>query len=149
MKKIISTFILSVLFFGLFTPALVSAQEKIPNCCELSRTIELEGQTYQKGETVGDEGTCNLTDLPPSHQTKEWGLLCLLSSVYVVTDWIFTFLMVLVGVFVIIGAFTLVTSAGDPQRTKSGRDYILYAAIGMAVALLAKAVPAIIRGLLG
>ena len=57
--------------------------------------------------------------------------------------------MALVGVMVILGAFTLTTAAGSPEKINKGKDYILYAAIGLIVALLAKAVPALIKSLLG
>jgi len=52
-------------------------------------------------------------------------------------------------VMVILGAFTLTTAAGSPEKINKGKDYILYAAIGLIVALLAKAVPALIKSLLG
>ena len=146
MKKIISTLLLISFFL---IPALTFAQETIPNCCELSRTITLEGVTYNKGTTAGSEDVCNLTGSAPDNKTKDWGLLCLLSSVYVITDWIFTFLMVFVGVMIIIGALTLTTSAGDAEKVRKGRNYILFAGIGMLVGLLAKAVPAFIRSLMG
>jgi len=146
MKKIISIFLLTSF---LLLPALTFAQETIPNCCQLSRTITLEGTTYNKGDTVGNEDICNLTGSAPDHSTKDWGLLCLLSSVYVVTDWIFTFLMVFVGVMIIMGALALVTSAGEAEKVRKGRNYILFAGIGMLVGLLAKAIPAFIRSLMG
>ena len=75
----------------------------------------------------------------------ECGMCCVLNTVYNVTDWIFIFLVVIVAVFVLIGAFNFITSAGDPEKTKSGRNYILYAAVGLAVAFLAKAVPGLVR----
>jgi hypothetical protein len=153
MKKIIPALVFLSLLAVIFSPILVEAQEKVPNCCKLSRTITLgEGAastTYEGGKTVGSEETCNLTGSAPDYTTKEWGLLCLLSSVYVITDWIFTFLMAVVGVMIILGAFTIVTAAGSPEKLNKGKSYILYAAIGMVVALLAKAVPALIKSLLG
>ena len=146
MKKIISTLLLASFFL---IPALAFAQETIPNCCELSRTITLEGTTYDKGKTAGNEDICNLTNAAPNYKTRDWALLCLLSSVYVITDWIFTFLMVFVGLMIIMGALTLTTSAGEAEKVRKGRNYIIFAAIGMLVGLLAKAVPAFIRSLMG
>lgn len=157
MKKIIPALVSLSLLAILLAPALATAQEKVPDCCQLSRDLELDAVTYKEGIWVGEkncEGKIT-ADCPAagtvstSCATKQWGLLCLLSSVYVITDWIFTFLMVLVGVMVILGAFNLVTAAGAPDKINKGKDYILYAAIGMIVALLAKAVPALIRSLLG
>ena len=157
MKKIIPTLIFLSLLAVIFSPILVGAQEKVPDCCKLSRDIELDEVTYNKGIWVGEKNCegkitadCLATGTASTDcASKKWGLLCLLSSIYVITDWIFTFLMALVGVMVILGAFTLTTAAGSPEKIKKGKDYILYAAIGLLVALLAKAVPALIKSLLG
>jgi len=149
MKKIIPALVFLSLLAVLLVPILVEAQEKVPNCCRLSRSITLDEVTYEKDKTAGSEDICYLTGHAPDYKTKEWGLLCLLSSVYVITDWIFTFLMALVGVMIILGAFTIATAAGSPEKLNKGKNYILYAAIGMMVAILAKAVPALIRSLLG
>lgn len=43
-------------------------------------------------------------------------------------------------IMIIIGALTFTTSAGDPAKTKKGRDIILYSVIGLVVALLAYAI---------
>jgi hypothetical protein len=151
MKKIIPTLVFLSFLAVLLVPILVEAQEKVPNCCKLSKTITVSGVTYEKGDTVGSEDICNLTGAggAPTHSTKEWGLICLLSATSVITDWIFTFSMVLVGLMVILGALTLTTAAGSSEKVTKGKNYILYAAIGMIVALLAKAVPALIGSLLG
>jgi len=149
MKRIASLLILAVFFSFFFPPSLVFAQEKVPNCCKLSRTITLDGTTYDENKTVGSEDVCSLTGVVPDYKTKDWGMLCLLSSTYVITDWIFTLLIVVAGIFVIMGAFTLVTSAGSSEKVTKGKNYILYAAIGLLVGLLAKAVPAFIRSLIG
>lgn len=146
MKKIFLISILAAVLIGI-PSFLVYAQGKIPNCCVISNTVTVEGTTYTKGQTVGyeaDDPLCNVTD-PPStrnHTTKQWGLICLLASIKSITDWIFNFLIVFVGIMVIFGAFTLVTSAGDPQKVKNGRNYILYACIGMIAGFLSKALPA-------
>jgi len=36
-------------------------------------------------------------------------------------------------------------SAGDTTKVSSGRNYIMYAAIGLIVGFLAKAIPAIVK----
>jgi hypothetical protein len=40
-------------------------------------------------------------------------------------------------VMVLVGAFQLITSSGDPEKVSQGRKTIIYAAIGLVVALLA------------
>ncbi len=41
-------------------------------------------------------------------------------------------------IMIIIGGFTYVTSQGDPQKTASAKDTILYAIIGLVVAISAQ-----------
>jgi len=76
-------------------------------------------------------------------------MCCLLNTIYSVTNWIFVILVGVVTIFVILGAFTIVTAAGSPEKLKSGKDYILYAAIGLLVAFLAKAIPGIVKIIVG
>ena len=77
------------------------------------------------------------------------GMCCLLNTIYNITDWVFVVLIAAVSIMVILGAFSFLTSAGSPEGTKKGRDYILYAAIGLAVAFLARAVPALVKMIVG
>lgn len=161
MKKIFPAIILAVLLMGVFTPILASAADKIPACCKLSRDVDLGGITYKADKYVGEtdclEGT--ITDkcvdkvvsgvVDANCATKNWGLLCMISSAKVVTGWIFDVLIILVGIMIIWGAFNIVTSAGSPEKTKSGRNFILYAATGLLVGLLAKAIPAVLESLMG
>ena len=55
----------------------------------------------------------------------------------------------IVAIMVIYGGFQILTAAGDPEKFKNGRQTILYAVIGFAVILLAKAIIAILKQLLG
>jgi hypothetical protein len=165
MKKIVSISVLLITLTFLSAPALVFA-DQIPNCCKTKNTIIMTGVadvkdcggtydpleqecTYAKDKYVGSDPTCNLSNLAPDYSTKEWGLICLLSSITTIADWIFTFAMAVVIIFVVMGAFLVVTSAGDAQKVTRGRNYILYAAIGMIVSILAKAVPTLVRNILG
>jgi multisubunit Na+/H+ antiporter MnhB subunit len=43
-------------------------------------------------------------------------------------------------IMIIIGGIRYVTSGGDPQQTKAAKDTVLYAVIGLIVALLAYAI---------
>lgn len=48
--------------------------------------------------------------------------------------------------FVVIGGFKYVTSGGSPDGVKKAKDTILYALIGLAVALLANVIVSIVLG---
>ncbi len=51
-------------------------------------------------------------------------------------------------IFVLVGAFQMITSSGDPEKFTKGRKTLLYAAIGFAVALLATGVTSLIQNIL-
>jgi len=44
---------------------------------------------------------------------------------------------------------TLLMAAGAPEKVTSGRNYIMYAALGLIVGLLAKAIPGLVRMIAG
>lgn len=50
-------------------------------------------------------------------------------------------------IMVLIGAFQMMTSAGDPEKFSKGRNTILYAAIGVFVVLIAGGIVSIIQSL--
>lgn len=150
--KISILIVLSVFLTGPFSAA--AAIETPPNCCKIGKDVEFDGETYNEGKYVGGEDKCNLTspetDLTDIYENnKKWGLICLFSTIEVAVDYIFIFLTAFVGVMVLLGAFNIVTAGADPAKVKKGKDYIVFAAIGLVIALLAKAVPAFIEGLLG
>lgn len=51
-------------------------------------------------------------------------------------------------IMVLVGAFQMMTSTGDPEKFGRGRKTLLYAAIGFAVALLATDITSIISSIL-
>ncbi len=55
-----------------------------------------------------------------------------------VSNYLFGFLLVIAAISIIIAAFFFVTAAGDPDKTKTARNFVLYAVIGVLVAFLAK-----------
>ncbi len=82
-------------------------------------------------------------------KTKDWGMVCFLGTIHLVTTWLFYILMLLVTIFIVYGGFLIVTSAGDPEKSGKGRKVITYAAIGLAVALLARVIPSLVRFVIG
>lgn len=72
-----------------------------------------------------------------------------LQSVCTVFSWIFVFLLVLAGVFILIAAFKYLTASGNPEKVKSAGTMLIYTAIAVGVALLARAIPYIVATFLG
>jgi hypothetical protein len=63
----------------------------------------------------------------------------------------FVFIVVgIMSVFVVFwGGFQYVKSLGDPQKTKQAKDTILYALIGMVVAIAGGAIVSLVAGRVG
>ena len=76
-------------------------------------------------------------------------LQSVLQTVCVVFSWLFYFLVALTVVFIVIAAFKYLTAAGNPEKVSSAGSTLLYAAIAIAVALLARAIPNIVSSFLG
>jgi len=139
MKKILPVLVLISLVAVLAVPTIVLAQAGAPTSCNI--THDLSGLT---GIDCPSSGNC-----PFDSTSYDCGMCCVMNSIYTVTDWIFIILVAFAAVMVLFGAFTLLTAAGVPEKVTSGRNYIIYAAIGLAVGLLAKAIPAIVKVILG
>ena len=102
-------------------------------------TCRAHGRAVTDG-SCSAEGTITIDDEP---------LCCVVSAIYRITDWIFFFLMAIVVIMVLFGAFNLLTAGGEPDKISKGRNYILWAAVGFIVALLAWAVPGVAKLVMG
>jgi Type IV secretion system pilin len=71
------------------------------------------------------------------------------SSLCAITNWLFYFLILLAVIFIIIAAYKYLTAAGDPEKVKAASHSLLYAAIAIVVAILAKAVPSLVGSIIG
>lgn len=84
--------------------------------------------------------------VPQGQVTSLQGVLQLMCTVFA---WAFYFLIVIAVIFVIVAAFKYLTAAGNPEKVKSAGATLLYAAIAIGVALLARAVPLVVGSFLG
>ena len=71
------------------------------------------------------------------------------STLCVIFNWMFYFLVILSIIFVVAAAFRYLFAAGDPAKVKSAGHALIYAAVAIAVGLLAKSVPGIVSTLMG
>ena len=155
MNKVLKSLILlSVLLFSF---SVFAAEIESPlNCCilrsDVSGMVDEEGNSYNKGDTVGGciVADC-LLDFEPGggyHETKEWGLVCLLGSIGAVAHWVFVTLMVVAPLMIIVGAYHIMTAGADPKRVTTGKNYIIWAAVGLLIGLFSNAVPSFISSLI-
>lgn len=63
----------------------------------------------------------------------------------VITKWITDIALVIAPLIIVYGGFLHITSAGDPAKSSQGKKVILYAAIGLMIALLARSLISILE----
>ena len=167
MKKILSLLILSLLVVGLIAPVMAGAQDqKIKECCKVSQAIDLkDGPTATPSENacvvvenktmVAAPNTTAAADCEPTATkvnlcgNENWGMYCLISVVYVVTNWIFYLMMIAVVILFVVAGAKYMMSSGDPEKTKGAKNMMIYAIVGLVVALVAKLVPSVVKLIVG
>jgi hypothetical protein len=65
-----------------------------------------------------------------------------------ILDFIFWAAVVIFPLVILLAAFYLLTSGGDPQRIALAKKIIFWAFVGLATALFAKGIPALIEELI-
>jgi hypothetical protein len=142
MRKLFAVLILALLI----VPTILLAAETAPKgvtSCDMRH--DFSGADWKNfGINCPSTGACSF-----STATDTCGTCCLLDTIYTVTDWIFILVIVIAVIFVVLGAFNIMTAGGSPEKVQTGRNYIVYAVIGLIVALLAKAIPGIARSVMG
>ena len=135
------------LFFAL---PLVSSAVGAQDCCTLKHNLNgINGHDYSKGDVVGSNDPGAQCDSVITRPTSDWGLVCMLDTIVTATDWIFYFLVSITVLMIIMGGVTIMTSAGSVERANKGKNYIIYAIAGLAIALIAKAIPALVKAMMG
>jgi len=64
------------------------------------------------------------------------------------TDWLFVILVVVAVVFIIMAALQFITGGGDPTAVSQARTKLIWAAVGVGIALLARGLPAAVENLI-
>ena len=139
MRKIISALALSLL--GLMLAGAVFAQITAPT--EITQCV-------MRHDLVGFTGfTCPAAGVACPYTNSSCGPCCLLDTIYTVTDWVFYIVLAIVIILIIWGAYMIMTAAGAPEKITSGRNFIIWACIGLIIGLLARSIPSIARAIVG
>lgn len=134
MKKIFSILLLVSIMAAAVLPMLAFAANEPLSGCTVKNADKLGGGCTN--------GPCTFESNP------NCGFCCTLSTVYTVTNWVF-FILVAISVFMIIMAGLKFVMKGDnPEEVGKARTMILMSAVGIGVALLARAVPSLVTWLL-
>lgn len=133
MKKIFAVLLMMVLL----APMVASAQN-IPTECRVRVASFDIGDIHCTGP-----GGCIYAS-----STEPCAFCCTMGLIMWVTNLLFFVIMILVVIIVLYAAYLFLTSGGDPKKVETARNLLIYAAIGIAIAFLARAVPNLISGVL-
>lgn len=65
-----------------------------------------------------------------------------------ITNWVFAFMMVLSVLFILVAAFEFITNGGEPAKINEARWKLIWAAVGIVIAVLANSFPSVIQQIL-
>ena len=169
MKKIFSFVLLLVLGVSLIMPVLVSADlasSGPKDCCTIRQNMAWKKGTVtgavnptctdaapcilEAGETIGgDKDVVCLGTAKVTYNTGQWGMICLVNTITYITNWIFYLLMIAVVLMFIIAGVMYLTAGAKPDNAKKAKSMMLYAILGLVVALVAKLIPSVVRLIVG
>jgi len=150
MKKVLSVLALMTLVVVSVAPVMVLAAETAPSYstqCTLKHNMSDPTSWGAKGIICPASGACPFENAVGV--TNTCGTCCLMDTIYTITDWIFVIIVVIAVIMILLGAFNIITAGGSPDKVTSGRNYILWAAVGVVVAAIAKVVPIVARNIVG
>ncbi|MFA5249237.1 MAG: hypothetical protein WC397_01715 [Candidatus Paceibacterota bacterium] len=136
-KKLISFLLACVLALNILPGIAFAANDG----CKISDPAKLSDTNINCGTA---SGMCYY-----SETGRNCGVCCVLNTVYVITDWVFAALMLASVVVIVLAGFKMVTAEGSADKVGEARQSIVYAAVGIAVAFLARAVPLAVKFILG
>ncbi len=64
-------------------------------------------------------------------------------------NWAFSLILILAVLFIFYSAWLYMTAGGDPETVTKAKKNLLYAVIGIVIALLARSIIALVRNFLG
>ncbi|MBI2642610.1 MAG: hypothetical protein HYW97_02085 [Candidatus Wildermuthbacteria bacterium] len=69
----------------------------------------------------------------------------LIARIGTITNWVFAVFITISIIYIVLAAFQFVTGGGKPEEVSLARQKLIYAVIGIAIALLARALPIVLR----
>ncbi|HEX9721727.1 MAG TPA: hypothetical protein VGA53_00505 [Candidatus Paceibacterota bacterium] len=65
------------------------------------------------------------------------------------TNWLFVGFMLLAVIILVLAGWQFITSGGDPQNVAKARSKLLWAFVAIAIAVMARGVPIVVKSILG
>jgi heme/copper-type cytochrome/quinol oxidase subunit 3 len=66
-----------------------------------------------------------------------------------ITDWVFSFFLVVAVLFILVGAWNVLVARGNPEGFQTGKKMLTYAVIAIATAVLAKSIVTVAAAIVG
>jgi len=142
MKKQILALIACTMVLSFVGTGFVSAADNLDGC-KITRISRLPTTLDCETTSQGDGSVLCL------YQNGDCGMCCLLNGIYNITDWVFVVLMAVSSLMIIWGAVLFTTSSGDPEKVAKARNLIIFAAVGIVVALFSRAIPPAVKMIIG
>ncbi len=101
------------------------------------------GAWADRGFVCPSSGRCEFTAT-----TSTCGSCCAIDIIYVITDWVFIIVLSLSVIFILIGAYNIMSAGGEEKKITTGRQYILWALIGLLIAAMAKVAPSFMANII-
>ncbi|MCH7604916.1 hypothetical protein IID24_02935 [Patescibacteria group bacterium] len=83
--------------------------------------------------------------IPPGPETGQE----LVSLLRIITNWIFVLFLIVAVIFIILAAFQFLTGGGDPAAIAQARTKLIYAGVGIAVAIASRGLVAVVTNIVG
>ncbi len=123
--------------------------------CEISKNMTVG--PIEDGSSVGSQCSLPNSSGPIAEGTtqsvekysKDWSIICVIGTLNAVTNWIFFLMLALAVILSVIGGATYMTAMGDAEKATKAKSIITFAIIGLAIALVARFVPPIVRFIMG
>jgi hypothetical protein len=92
-----------------------------------------------------DPFTLTPSDKPPVVFQNYTGAISIVARI---ASWLLYLVIALAVIFIIYAGFLYLTSGGDEKKTKAAKDYILFAVVGIVIALTARGIVMLIQTLI-
>ena len=117
---------------------------KMSKIAKLSLVVSTIGLLLLGNVAIG-QVVAQIPGIQQTGPTTVGGLVDVLKGVI---RWIYIIFFVIAVMFIIFAAFSYLTAGGDPEQVSKAKSRIIYAAVAIAVALLAVGFEVIIRNFL-
>ena len=79
------------------------------------------------------------TTAPPANSVE--------TAINNIMNWFFVIVLIVAVIFLLWAGFLFITAGGDPDKVNTARQNVMYAMVGVAVAVLAKGIVSLVQGL--